>query len=45
MKDFYDVIHARRSTRDFLNEPIGDEVIERIISAGMQAPMLRTLSR
>lgn len=36
--DFYDVIDARRTIRDFENEPIGEDVIERIISAGMKAP-------
>ncbi len=38
MKDFYDVVNARRSIRDFDNESIEDEIIERIISAGMKAP-------
>lgn len=38
MKDFYDVVHARRTIRDYKDEPIEDEIIERIISAGMKAP-------
>lgn len=38
MRDFYDVVNSRRSIRDFTNESIDDEVIERIISAGMKAP-------
>lgn len=38
MKDFYDVINLRRTIRDFENEPIDDEVIGRIISAGVKAP-------
>lgn len=38
MRDFYDVVHSRRTIRDFENESIDDEVIERIISAGMKAP-------
>lgn len=35
---FYDVVNARRSIRDFKDAVIEDEVIERIISAGMKAP-------
>ena len=38
MRDFYDVVNSRRTIRDYENEPIDDEVIERIISAGMKAP-------
>lgn len=38
MRDFYDVVNSRRTIRDFKNESIDDEVIERIISAGMKAP-------
>lgn len=37
-KDFYEVVNARHTIRDFQSEPIDDEVIERIISAGMKAP-------
>ena len=36
--EFYDVVNSRRTIRDFENESIDDEVIERIISAGMKAP-------
>lgn len=35
---FYDVVNARRTIRDFKDAVIEDEVIERIISAGMKAP-------
>ena len=38
MRDFYDVVNSRRTIRDFENKSIDDEVIERIISAGMKAP-------
>ena len=36
--DFYEAVAARRTIRDFENVSIDDEVIERIISAGMAAP-------
>lgn len=36
--EFYEVINARRTIRDFENAPISDEMIEKIISAGMKAP-------
>lgn len=36
--DFYDVIEKRRTIRDFENETISEEVVERIISAGLKAP-------
>lgn len=36
--EFYDVINARRTIRDFKEEPIDMEVINRIIAAGMKAP-------
>jgi len=35
---FYDVINSRRTIRDFEPSEIGDDAIERIISAGMKAP-------
>ena len=38
MKDFYDVVNSRRTIRDFEMGSIDDEVIDRIISAGMKAP-------
>lgn len=38
MRDFYDVVNLRRTIRDFENEPLDAEIIERIISAGMKAP-------
>ncbi|HHX60661.1 MAG TPA: nitroreductase family protein [Epulopiscium sp.] len=38
MRDFYDVVNSRRTIRDFKNESIDDEIIERIVSAGMKAP-------
>ena len=36
--DFYDAIEKRRTIRDFENETISEEVVERIISAGLKAP-------
>lgn len=36
--EFYDVINARRTIRDFKEEPIDMEVINRIVAAGMKAP-------
>lgn len=36
--EFYDVISARRTIRDFKEESIDMEVMNRIISAGMKAP-------
>ena len=36
--EFYDVVDARRTVRDFKDEPIDPEVIKRIIAAGMKAP-------
>ena len=36
--EFYDVISKRRTMRDFLDTPIEEEVIRRILSAGLKAP-------
>ena len=36
--EFYDVINKRRTIRDFQDTPIEEEVIRRIISAGLKAP-------
>lgn len=36
--EFYEVIEKRRTVRDFENETIPKEIIERIISAGFKAP-------
>ena len=36
--DFFDVINSRRTMRDFKNDSIDDEILEKIISAGMKAP-------
>ena len=36
--DFYDVINNRRTIRDFENDDISSEVIERIVDAAMKAP-------
>lgn len=36
--EFYDVVNSRRTIRDFQNVPIDNEVIRRIIAAGMKAP-------
>lgn len=36
--DFYEAVNARRTIRDFENVDIENDVLERIISAGMKAP-------
>lgn len=36
--ELYDAINSRRTIRDFTSDSIPDEVVERIISAGMKAP-------
>ncbi len=36
--DFYEVVNSRRTIRDFSTDTIPEEVIERIIGAGMKAP-------
>lgn len=36
--DFVDVVRKRRMVRNFTDEPVPDEVIERIVEAGQHAP-------
>lgn len=36
--DFYEVIEKRRTIRDFESVEINDDIIERIIGAGLKAP-------
>lgn len=36
--EFTDVLHKRRMVRNYTDEPVADDVIERIISAGQHAP-------
>ncbi|WP_247729620.1 nitroreductase family protein [Halovivax limisalsi] len=36
--EYYEVIERRRMVRNFREEPIDDETIERIVSAGLQGP-------
>ena len=36
--EFYTVVEKRRTIRDFENETIPQEALERIISAGLKAP-------
>lgn len=36
--EFYQVINRRRTVRDLKNDPISTDMLERIISAGIQAP-------
>ncbi len=36
--EFYEAIEKRRTVRDFENEPISDDIIERIIGAALKAP-------
>jgi nitroreductase len=36
--EFFEVVNKRRTIRDFENEVISKEIIEKIISAGLKAP-------
>ncbi|WP_254862253.1 nitroreductase family protein [Halovivax gelatinilyticus] len=36
--EYYDVIHRRRMMRTFRDDPIDDDAVERIVSAGLQGP-------
>ena len=36
--EFYDVINSRRTVRDFENEEIPEEILEKIIAAAFKAP-------
>ena len=36
--DAFEVLHTRRSIRQFLNRPISDELIKELLSAAMSAP-------
>ena len=36
--DFFEVVNARRSVRNYLPEPVEREALEKIVSAGVEAP-------
>lgn len=36
--EFYQVINNRRTVRELKSDPVSDEILERIIAAGIQAP-------
>lgn len=36
--DFYNVLNTRRTIRDFADKPISNDIIERIVDAGIKAP-------
>ncbi|HEX7556781.1 MAG TPA: nitroreductase family protein, partial [Leptolinea sp.] len=36
--DIYDAIYKRMTIRDFSDEPVPDEVMQKLIAAGLQAP-------
>ncbi len=36
--DFFETVHARRSVRRFVGDPVGRDILERIVSAGAEAP-------
>ena len=38
MMEFYEVIHRRRTVREWKNESVPPDVLERILCAGIQAP-------
>lgn len=39
--DTLDAIHTRRSIRKYLDQPVGEELIEKVLAAAMQAPSAR----
>lgn len=41
MRDIFDVIHNRRSVREYKSEQVKDEEIEKILNAGIMAPTAR----
>ena len=41
--DIFEIIHNRRSIRKFTDEPISDEILARILSAGIRAPFAAQL--
>ena len=36
--DFFEAVNARRSVRAYQGEPVGRDVLERIVAAGIEAP-------
>ena len=36
--DFFDAMNTRRSVRKYLDEPVGRDVLEKIVAAGAEAP-------
>lgn len=36
--EFFDVVNARRSVRQYLPDPVGRDVLESIVAAGVEAP-------
>lgn len=36
--EFYSAVYARRTIRDFTDEPVDPEVLRRILAAGLRAP-------
>lgn len=39
--DVLEAIHTRRSIRKFLDQPVGEDLIEKLLAAAMQAPSAR----
>ena len=39
--DTLDAIHTRRSIRRYLDEPVGEELVQKLLAAAMQAPSAR----
>ena len=36
--DFFEAVNARRSVREYLDEPVGRDVLEKIVAAAVEAP-------
>lgn len=43
--DAFEVLHTRRSIRQFLNRPVGEDLVKELLSAAMSAPTAGASSR
>ena len=43
--DAFEALHTRRSIRQFLNRPVGEDIVKELLSAAMSAPTAGASSR